>query len=92
MWLVYHLYSRFFFSYIKLPFYISDSLVTTFVNIYPHSFNDYTLSKNIRGLHVFYTSSIDNVRDHLVHVSVSTGAGLWCRGKTVGTDIDSDAI
>lgn len=40
----------------------------------------------------FYTSSIDNVRDHPVHVSVSTGAGLWRRGKTVGTDIDSDAI
>lgn len=33
-----------------------------------------------------------NVRDHPVHVSVSTGAGLWRRGKTVGTDIDSDAI
>lgn len=57
-----------------------------------NSFNDYISSGSICGLRVFYTSSIDNVRDHPVHASVSTGAGLWRRGKAVGTDIDSDAI
>lgn len=50
---------------------------------YPRSVNNLYFSPKYRR--VFYTSSIGNVRDHPVHASVSTGAGLWRRGETVGT-------